>query len=250
MVRVNTYGKGKKKMNGRKMTIPPADPECRWAYRAGAVSAFLVFAGYLATIPVYVRVGNAPRTGVEAQLAYFAGHATGWWVIVGLMVGTDLLLIPLFLALYQAMKHIGRSMMLIALALKYLFVALDISVTWTAYSALIVAGGKYGAAVTGAAKAALVAGAGYPSAMIDSPLMAVGAIIIPSAGVLLTGLVMLRGVFGKPTAFLALAAGITGIAFLGSYIFSALGVFSYINALFATVWYGFVGTRLLKLSRQ
>jgi hypothetical protein len=76
------------------------------------------------------------------------------------------------------------------------------------------------------------------------------AILIPSLGVLLTGLVMLRDIFNKTTAYLALAMGITGIIFMGSYVVGALNVFRIINALLATVWYLLIGYRLYRLGRQ
>lgn len=227
-----------------------AESENRWIYQAGGISALLVLVGYAATFPVYFSVGTPPEANAGAQLAYFGAHATGWWVITGLMVATDLLLIPVFLALYHALKGRGRDMMLIALALEYLFVALDPLVTWTPYSALIIAGGRYAAATTDAARAALIAGAGYPSAMIDWPLAGLYAIVIPAVAVLLTGLVMLRGVFGKPTAYLAVAMGVTGIAYLGSYLVSALEPIYYLNAMLAMVWFGFVGVGLLRLGRR
>jgi hypothetical protein len=225
------------------------DPGGKWLYRVGGISAFVLVVGYLLTYPVYAWVGDAPPSGVEAQLVYFAEHATGWWVILGLMVFTDLLWVPIFLSLYQALKGVNRNVMLLAIACAGLFVALDLAVTWTAYSALITSGANYAAATTDAQRAAFVAAASYPYAILDSPLSGVYAILIPSLGTLLTGLVMLRGIFNKTTAYLALAAGITGIVFMGSYVVGALDVFRIINALLATVWYGFVGYRFNRLGR-
>ena len=225
------------------------DPDGKWLYRLGGISAFVLVVGYLLTFPVYAWVGDAPPSGVEAQLVYFAEHATGWWVILGLMVFTDLLWVPVFLSLYQALKGVNRNVMLLAIACAGLFVALDLAVTWIAYSALITSGANYAAATTDAHRAVFVAAASYPSAILDSPLSGVYAILIPSLGTLLTGLVMLRGIFNKTTAYLALAAGITGILFMGSYVVGALDVFRIINALLATVWYGFVGYRLYRLGR-
>ena len=226
------------------------DPDGKWPYRLGGIAALVLVVGYLLTFPVYGWVGDAPPTGVEEQLIYFAEHATGWWVILGLMVFTDLLMVPIFLALYQALKGINRNAMLLAIACKGLFVALDLAVTWTAYSALITSGGNYAAATTDAQRAISIAAGGYPSATLDSPLLGTYAMLIPSLGVLLTGLVMLRGIFNKTTAYLALAAGIAGIVFMGSYIAGALYVFRIINALLATVWYLFVGYRLYRLGQQ
>jgi hypothetical protein len=225
------------------------DPDGKWLYRVGGISAFVLVVGYLLTFPVYAWVGDAPPSGVEAQLVYFAEHATGWWVILGLMVFTDLLWVPIFLSLYQALKRVNRNVMLLAIACAGLFVALDLAVTWTAYSTLIISGANYAAATTDAQRAVFVAAGSYPSAILESPLSGVYAILIPSLGSLLTGLVMLRGVFNKTTAYLALAAGIAGIVFMGSYVVGALDVFRIINALLATVWYGFVGYRLYRLGR-
>jgi hypothetical protein len=215
----------------------------------GGISALALAIGYLLTFPVYAWVGDAPPSGVEAQLAYFAEHATGWWIILGLMVCTDLLYLPVFLSLYQVLKGVNKNVMLLAIACIGLFVALDLAVTWTAYSALITSGVNYGAAATEAQRAVFIAGAGYPSAMLESPLSGTYAILIPSLGVLLTGLVMLRGIFNRTTAYLALAVGITGIVFMGSYVTDALYVVRIVNALLATVWYLLAGIRLYRLGQ-
>jgi hypothetical protein len=85
--------------------------------------------------------------------------------------------------------------------------------------------------------------------MLASPLSGTYAILIPSLGVLFAGLVMLKGVFNKTTAFVALATGLTGILFMGSYFIDGLAVLRYINALLAMFFYLLVGARLYKLSR-
>jgi len=126
---------------------------------------------------------------------------------------------------------------------------LDLAVTWTAYSALITSGVAYGAAATEAQRAAYVAAAAYPSAMLVSPLFGTYAILIPSLGVLFAGLVMFKGVFSKGTAYVALAVGLTGILFMGRYFLEPLAVLRYINALLATAFYLLAGFRLYRLGR-
>jgi hypothetical protein len=76
------------------------------------------------------------------------------------------------------------------------------------------------------------------------------AILIPSLGVLITGLVMLKGIFSKATAYLALAVGISGILFIGSYVADALAMLRYVNALLATAWFLFAGVKLYRLGQQ
>jgi hypothetical protein len=237
-------------MNAQNMIANPVDPEGKWFSRVSGITAFVLVVGYFLTFPIYFWVGDPPASGVEAQLAYFADHAGGWWAIVFLMVFTDLLLVPIFFGIYLALKDINKGLMLVALAFKaFLFVALDLAVTWTAYSTMIIAGVQYGAATTEAQRAALAAASAYASAMLDSPLFGTYAILIPALGVLFAGLVMLRGVFTKATAYVALVTGLTGILFMGSYFFDGMAVLRYINALLAMVFYLLVGIRLYKLGK-
>jgi hypothetical protein len=237
-------------MNAQNVIANSVDPEGKWLYRVSGITAFVLVVGYFLAIPIYIWVGDQPASGIEAQLAYFAEHAGGWWAIVFLMVFTDLLLVPTFFGIYLALKHVNKGLMLVALAFTaFLFVILDLAVTWTAYSTMIIAGVQYAAAATEAQGVALVATAAYPSAILVSPLLATYAIVIPSLGVLFAGLVMLKEVFTRATAYVALAVGLTGILFMGSYIIDGLAVLRYINALLAAVFYLLAGYRLYKLGQ-
>ena len=238
-------------MNAQNVIANPVDPEAKWFYRVSGIAAFALVVGYFLTFPIYFWVGDPPASGVEAQLAYFAEHAGGWWAIVFLMVVTDLLLVPIFFGIYLALKHVNQGLMLVALAFKaFLFVILDLAVTWTAYSTMIIVGVQYGATATDFHRAALAAGAAYPSAILESPLTATYAILIPSLGVLFAGLVMLKGVFNKATAYVALATGLTGLLYMGSFFINSMAVLRYINALLAAVFYLLAGYRLYKLGQQ
>ncbi len=227
------------------------DPEGKWLYRAGGIAALIFVIGYFLTFIAYGSVGFYPN-GDEARLAYFAQHATGWWIISGLMVFTDLLIVPIFLGLYQALKGINRNAMLLAIACEGLFIAVDLAVTWTAHSSLLALGSNYAAATSDIQRATLVAAAGYPSTMLDSPLnLAICIILLPSLGILLTVPAMSKGIFSKSTVYLGWAVGISGIvAGMSPFFPGALSAMPIINALLIMVWYLFVGLRLYKLGRQ
>lgn len=232
-------------------TSAATDPESKWTYRVSAYCAFAVVAGYLATFPLYARVGVPPSSGLEAQLEYFGSRATGWWIIAGIMIVTDLLLLPLFLGLFKALKGLGRDLLLsLATSSIVLFVAFDIAVTWISHSVLITSGSKYVLSNSIVTKAQLLASAAFPSAVLDSPVAGFGAIVFPSLGIFLAGIVMLRGIFGRTTAYLAVAAGVTALLFMFSYVVPALSPLRIINALLVTFWYLLAGIRLHKLSQQ
>jgi hypothetical protein len=81
--------------------------------------------------------------------------------------------------------------------------------------------------------------------MLNSPLEIVYAIVTLSSGILLIGFVMLRGVFNKITAYLALGTGGLGILSLTGFSLAIIG-----NAFFATAWLFLVGIRLYRLAQE
>jgi len=226
------------------------DPDGKWIYRVGGIAAFVLVLGYFATFPLYASAGIAP-TGAEAQLLHYAPHLTEWWAILGLMVFTDLLYIPIWLALYRVLKGINRNVMALALICKGLFVALDLAFTWTNYAALFNLSHDYVMAANDIQRAAIVSSAGAAAAVMDSLMLKIIAILIPSLGTFLAGFVLLKGTFGKGAAVLSFAVGFTGIlAALGPIFTDALGTMHIINALLATGWYLIVGWRLYRFGQH
>ena len=237
-------------MSTQKMMIDAVDLDGKWLYRVGGISAFILGLAYIITIALYAPVG-APPSGAEARLTYLAGNTATWWSILGLSVLTDLLFIPVALSLYLALKGINRNVMLVATAFVMLFVVLDLAVTWTNYAALITLSGNYAAATNDTQRAVFVAAATYPSAVLESSLLFVYNTLTLSVGILMIGLVMLKGIFSKSTAYLGLLTGILGIvAVVSPFFVSALSVAIIIASVLTTVWVLFVGYRLYRLGQQ
>jgi Domain of unknown function (DUF4386) len=232
------------------MTVSAVELDEKWMYRVGGISAVVLGIGYVAIIALYVP-GGAPPTGAEARLTYLAGKTTVWWAILALSVLTDFLFVPVALSLYLALKRIHRNAMLLATACVGLFVVLDLAVTWTSYASLITLSGSYAAATNDAQRAVVVAAATYPSAVLESSLFGVYAILVPAVGILLTGLVMLKGVFSRTTAYLGVVAGILGIVSVAGPLFvRALGLAVIISSVITTVWVLLVGHKLYTLGRR
>src|SRR5215470_9417598 len=127
-------------------TTAAANGELRWLYRAGGISALVLGLAYVAIFPLYARVGAPPTGDGAAWLHYLAGKTDVWWTILGLSVLTDLLFVPVALAL----ERIHRPAMLLATALVALFVALDLAVTWTGYASLLNLSARHSAATNDA----------------------------------------------------------------------------------------------------
>lgn len=220
-----------------------ARPDEVGVYRAGGLAALAIAVAYVVIIGLYAYVGVPPEGGA-ARLDYLVGKTAAWWAIVGVSVLTNFLYVPVALALYVALKRVSRSAMLIGAAFIGLFVVLENAVNWTTYGALLVLSRHYAAATSVGEQAAVAAAATYAAAVLDSPLAGVWAIGTLSFAFLVIGLVMLRGVFRRLTAYVGILTGVLGLAAA-----AGVGPAVILNALFATVWLVLVGYELLRLAR-
>jgi Domain of unknown function (DUF4386) len=218
--------------------------------QVSGLSAIILVISYIIITVLYV-LGGVPPKGGEEWLKHLAGHATEWWAILGLSVLTDFLFIPVAYSLYVTSKEINRNAMLAGTSFLILFVVLDLAVTWPNYSSLITLSEKYASATNDAQRATFVVAANYASAVLSSSLLAVYVILVPSIGILIIGLVLLKGgIFSKTTAYLGVVTGILGVvSVVGSFFISVLGMVVIITSILTAVWFFLVGYRLLKLSR-
>lgn len=223
--------------------VESASADHKHWYRWGGICALLLAFGYLIIIPLFVHVGQPPSSG-DAWFKYLPGKTTVWWAILGVSVFTDLLYIPIAFALCVALQSINKKLMLLAAAFMGMFVVLDLAVTWGHHASILALYHNYTVAADAMHRAAYLAAAEYASALLATPILIVYAIAIPSTGILLTGIVMLKGVFSRTTAYLGLVTGILGIVSLSGFYPAIMA-----NALLATVWFFFVGWDLLGLAR-
>jgi hypothetical protein len=207
----------------------------------GAASALLIALLYVAIIALYSRVGAPPGSG-EEWMAYLPGKIPTWWAILYLSVATDLLFLPVAVALYLALRDTSRWMVALAVAFVALFVAVDLAITWGDYARLLTLAERYLAATSDVQRAALVAAADAASAVLGSKLEVILAIVDLSLGILLVSWVMLRARFGSFTAWTGVVTGLLGIAALSGH---AVVIVS--NALCATAWLVSVSVCLWRL---
>lgn len=219
-----------------------ADSTVSRLYRLGGIAALAIGVAYIAIIGLYATVG-APPVGGEAWLSYLIGKTTAWWAIIGVSVLTNFLFVPVSLALYSVLNRVNRTAMLIGIAFVGLFVTLELAVNWTGYTALIMLSKEYMSATADSQRAILIAAASYPSAVIASPLALVYAIGTLSFGFLVIGIVMLKGVFSRLTAYVGIVTGILGIVAVAGVSIAVI-----LNAVSATVWLFLVGYKLYRLA--
>ena len=225
------------------------DSDRKVLYKVSGMSAIILVISYIIIIVLYVFSG-VPPTGGEEWLKYISGHIAEWWSILGLSVFTDLLYIPVAYSLYIMLKVVNKNAILAGSGFLILFVFLDLAITWPNYSSLITLSSKYAAATSDAQRETIVAAANYASAVLSSNLVGVYVILMPAIGILIIGVVMLSGGFSKAIAYLGMITGILGtISVVGTFFISALAIMAIPTSIFTTVWFLFVGSRLLRLSQ-
>ena len=214
--------------------------------RIGGISAVCLAGAYVVITALYVVAGAVPtEPDGGAWLTYLADQTAVWWGITGLSVLTDLLFLPIAAALYVALGGVNRIAMIAGAGLLVLFVVLDLAVTWPNYGALIGMSQeiRVGDDVD---QSTLVAAATYAAAILDSPLWAGYAILVPSLGILVIGLVMLEARFGRVAGWLGVATGVLGsIAVLGGLLLEPLGTLAILTSVLTLLWVLLVGIRLL-----
>ncbi len=181
-----------------------AEKVWRPLYMVGGVAALLAVA--FVVLAVYVFVISPPPTTIEKWFALF--HQNGFLGLLDLdllLVASYVVMIPLYLALYVALRRISQSFMAMALALNLVGVALIVAVNPGV--AMLTLSDRYAAATTEAQRTAALA-AGQALLANWSGTAFVFGYLLGGIGILITAAVMLRSkVFDKLTAYTGIAAG-------------------------------------------
>lgn len=176
--------------------------------RIGGVCLAAAGVCYLVSSVLSLVIGPAPGA-TELYLKGLAGHLVASQVNFGVWVLADVLLLPAARALYVALRPIARKAALVGSVLLAVFGVLDLFVT--EIDSLILTGiaTHYAAATTAAQRVLLVAAAARPLAVL--PAATFFSYLISSIGLLIVSIVMLMGVFRRPTAVLGIVAAIEGL---------------------------------------
>ena len=174
-------------------------------YRVGGMAALLAVACIVAAIAVFL-AWPAPST-IESWFALFQRNALlGLLDLDLLLVTSYVLMIPLYLALYVALRRVSQSFMAITLAFNMLGAALILGVNPGA--AMLTLSDRYAAATTDAQRATILA-AGQALITNWSGSAFVVGYLLGGIATLLTAAIMLRSrIFSKFIAYTGLVMGV------------------------------------------
>ena len=181
---------------------------------------------------------------VDTGLRWIAGNAASLQAQYLLLVLGGALLIPAILALYMAIRDVGRSPALVAMALALAGIIVQLSGIPSGFSTINMAQ-QYVYATTDVQRAAFVAAASSSDVTLSSALV-LGSLLLGSA-ILLGGYVIRKSRLGKETGYLGMFVGVvTIVTSLLPYSLSFVGSFL---SIFSLIFVFVVGIQLTRLSR-
>lgn len=222
--------------------------DARWhpLYRIAAVAA-LISAVFIPIQVTVFLIWPPPLDGTTADwFTLLREHRVAGLIDLDLLLTADnVLLIPILLALYFALRSTDQSIVLLAVALGLVGVVLYLATNPAIHLAAL--SDRYATATTDLERAAATAAGDAALAVWQGTAFHAAYLLGSGAGILL-GVVMLRdGGFSRPTGWLAIGANAMG---LGLYL-PRVGVFvAVFSVVFLEVWYLLIARRLLRMAAE
>lgn len=226
-----------------------ASPDPSWSdlYRAGGVSAVLFVVLILVAI-VLIVVAPPPLSADGATtLQYIAAHKVLYTIEQVLWLAPSVFAAVVFLALYQALKHLNKSYAALGALAGFVSWVLGLAIPTTGGGApvLVYLSDHYMTATTAVQHTAFATAA---EAFIAENNIPFAAGILAPVGILILSLVMLKGVFPKGVAYLGIATGVLGFA--SEALRPMIGSGYFVYGLLLPIWFLVVGWKLYRMARQ
>ena len=191
----------------QRLDVSPAEPaDSAWTplYRVGGAAALISVA--IIPLAVIVFLAWPPPTTIESWFALFQRNGFLGLLDLDLLLMTSyVVMIPLYLALYVALRRVSQSFMAIALAFELVGTTLILAVNPAA--AMLTLSDRYATATTDTQRTAFL-GAGQALITNWSGTAFDLGYLLGGIGVLITAIVMLRStIFGKFIAYTGLVMG-------------------------------------------
>lgn len=213
-------------------------------YLVGGVAALLVVVLYVSQIIVFV--ASPPPSSVVGYFTLFHKNALLGLLDLDLLSIVDYaLFVPLFLALYMALRRVSPSFMVIATSLAFVGIAIYFASN-TAFEMLSLSN-QYAAATTDAQRSLFVASGQAMLATYQGTAFDVSYVLLAIAPLIIS-VVMLQSItFGKVTASVGIGANVLAA---GLFV-PAIGVFlSLISVVGLLIWYVLIARKLFLLARR
>jgi hypothetical protein len=220
-----------------------ADSRWRWLYRVAGMSA-LVTAVFIVAQMIAFILWPPPTITIDYFNLFRDNAFLGFLALDLLYVIDNVLLIPILLALYVALRKTNESLMLIGAALGFVGIAALFSSNPSANMHFL--SGQYAAATTEAQRSLLLA-AGEAMLAVYSGTAYHVSLILGSVALVIISIVMLQSkIFSNATAYMGILANVLA---LGLYV-PKVGIYIlFLSVVFLLVWYILITRRFFQLGQ-
>jgi len=210
-------------------------------HRVGSAAALLVVVLYVIQIIVLV-VSPPPSTVVGYFTLFHKNALLGLLDLDLLSIADYVLFVPMFLAIYIALRRISPSFMAIATALGLVGIATYFASN-TAFEMLSLSS-QYAAATTDAQRSLFVASGQAMLAIYQGTAFDVSYVLLAIAPLIISVVMLRSTTFGKVTAYVGIVANVLAV---GLFV-PAIGIFlSLISVVGFLIWYILIARKLFQL---
>src|SRR6266545_2537989 len=228
---------------GALVATPAGDPTWKSLYTVGGAAA-LISAVFLPIQIVVFIAFPLPDSVIGWFTLFQHNRLVGLVDLDLLLVADNVLLVPILLALYVALRRASESIMAIATALG--IVSIVLFITSNPAVAMLSLSDHYAAATTDAQRATFLAAGQAVLSSWQGTAFQVGYIVSSVAAIAIAAVMLRSAIFSKTTAYLGILANAIG---LGLYL-PAIGVFlAVFSVVFLEIWYIVIARRLFQLGQ-
>ena len=213
-------------------------------YRVGAVAALVVVLFYVIQIIVLV-ISPPPNTVIGYFTLFHKNALLGLLDLDLLSIADYALFVPLFLALYIALRRVSPSFMAIATALGLIGIATYFASN-TAFEMLSLSN-QYAAATTDVQRSMFMASGQAMLAIYQGTAFGLSYIFLAIASLIISVVMLWSTTFGKVTAVVGIVANALAVGFF----VPTIGVFlSLISVVALLIWYVLIAIKLFILAQS
>jgi hypothetical protein len=220
------------------------DSRWHWLYKVAGMSALVTAVLIVVQMIVFI-IWPPPSTAIDYFKLFQDNALLGYLALDLLYVIDNVLLIPILLALYAALRRTNESFMLIGAALGFVGIAALFASNPAANMHFL--SGQYAAATTDAQRALMLSAGEAMLAVYYGTAYHIS-LILGSVALVIIPIVMLQSkIFSKATAYMGILANVLAFGFYVPKIGIYILLFSVI---FLLVWYILITRRLFQLERD
>jgi fumarate reductase subunit D len=210
-------------------------------YQLGGAAALIT--ALIMPVQIIIYIIFPPPSNVIGFFMLFQENSLLGLLALDLLIIVDqILLVPIILALYAALRRANESFM--AIALTIYIVGIVTYFTSNTVLEMLSLSNQYAAATTESQRLMLLAAGHVMLAIYEGTAFSLSYILLAFAGIIISAVMLRSNIFSKVTAYSGILAGVIA---LGLFV-PKIGIFiSIFSILFYEIWYILISRRLFQL---